>query len=359
MLKNNEDGDKYLYNISPAATREKFPEIEEDVFDEKWVDYVFKTISCSRYSAVVLENIFTRVTTGNYLYYLPYQEQLRVIVDKIKKYNLQDRIVALVRGAREMEIINSTLDKKGPDLMKMLGEALKIPERVTGSRVILEMQLKNTYKKNPPIRLTNYNSTSRVNKGIFSKMISFIESEPGFDIYWNSSAKVSGQEDAFIKHDKKNPQKTKPCTALFFGPMCYFDKFNAYRDNLSPYPLNHTWFKIHYTNTLSKGKNNSTEVESVVRVDFNDYNAPVEEKIDDSNYVSSVASDIIGEALENIAKSGIVNVINNIENAFIKDRKDFNSIIKEQKIATHLKDVKYSPSAIIMKRPNNSQGREQ
>ena len=71
-LVNNEHGDDFKYNISPDAKRVRFPDSELNKINEKWIDHVFKTIASSRNSALVLENIFTRVTTGNYKEILPY-----------------------------------------------------------------------------------------------------------------------------------------------------------------------------------------------------------------------------------------------------------------------------------------------
>ena len=94
-LVNNEHGDDFKYNISPDAKRVRFPDSELNKINEKWIDHVFKTIASSRNSALVLENIFTRVTTGNYKEILPYIEQVRFIAKKIKQFDLQNKIVAL------------------------------------------------------------------------------------------------------------------------------------------------------------------------------------------------------------------------------------------------------------------------
>lgn len=104
-LVNNEHGDDFKYNISPDAKRVRFPDSELNKINEKWIDHVFKTIASSRNSALVLENIFTRVTTGNYKEILPYIEQVRFIAKKIKQFDLQNKIVALSRGQVEKTII--------------------------------------------------------------------------------------------------------------------------------------------------------------------------------------------------------------------------------------------------------------
>lgn len=125
-LVNNEHGDDFKYNISPDAKRVRFPDSELNKINEKWIDHVFKTIASSRNSALVLENIFTRVTTGNYKEILPYIEQVRFVAKKIKEFDLQNKIVALSRGQVEKTIIKNG----GPDLMKMLGDVLGIPEKL-------------------------------------------------------------------------------------------------------------------------------------------------------------------------------------------------------------------------------------
>ena len=146
-LVNNEHGDDFKYNISPDAKRVRFPDSELNKINEKWIDHVFKTIASSRNSALVLENIFTRVTTGNYKEILPYIEQVRFVAKKIKQFDLQNKIVALSRGQVEKTIIKNG----GPDLMKMLGDVLGIPEKVTGYRTVLIFNLKDPYKKDAKI----------------------------------------------------------------------------------------------------------------------------------------------------------------------------------------------------------------
>ncbi len=328
-LENNEDGDKHEYNISPNAKRVKFPESEQNVFNEKWVDHVFNTVKGSRYSAVVLENVFTRVTTGNWQEILPYKEQLRALYKKIKEHGLEDKIIALVRGAREMEILKNG----GPDLMAILGDSLKIKDRVTGPKTLISMHLSDSYKKDAEVTLMNFNPNGNIGAGIFKKMIEFIENQPGFDVYWNSTARCSGMEDAFMTHDRNDPKKSKPCTALFFGPMCEYDLINT-RRGLPPYTLNHIYFKLSYEHSIVKIRHEDMTVKeemiSKVKAHFNDYNAPHEDKKDSSNYVAAIISDSEGEVLQGFADIANDLFTDTIENIVNKSRKNTNLYLKKQ-----------------------------
>lgn len=221
-LVNNEHGDDFKYNISPDAKRVRFPDSELNKMNEKWVDHVFKTIASSRNSALVLENIFTRVTTGNYKEVLPYIEQVRFIAKKIKQFDLQNKIVALSRGQVEKTIIKNG----GPDLMKMLGNVLGIPEKVTGYRTVLIFNLKDPYKKDAKISITNFNPPGSTRAKMLESLDNYAQKvAPGFDIYWNTTAKINGSFGA-LTTNPTNLNEKKSCTYLCFGPMAEYDSFN-------------------------------------------------------------------------------------------------------------------------------------
>lgn len=318
-LENNENGDEFKYNISPDAKRFKFPESETNKINEKWIDHVFKTISSSRNSALVLENVFTRVTTGNYKEILPYVEQVRYLAKKIKQYNLQNKIVALSRGQVEKTIIKNG----GPDLMKILGEALGIPEKVTGYRTVLIFNLKDPYKKDAKISITNFNPPGSTRAKMLENLDSYAQKvAPGFDIYWNTTAKMNGSFGA-LTTDPVDISKKKPCIYLCFGPMAEYDMFNFNRPQIGPYSLNRNWFKVAFEHNYKNG-----ELISTIGAHFNDYNAPHEHQVDDSNYVSSAIAGSVGEALKEIRKVVFESIEKTIEQTEEDARKGCNRFIK-------------------------------
>ncbi len=318
-LENNENGDEFKYNISPDAKRVKFPESETNKINERWIDHVFKTISSSRNSALVLENVFTRVTTGNYKEILPYVEQVRYLAKKIKQYNLQNKIVALSRGQVEKTIIKNG----GPDLMKILGDALGIPEKVTGYRTVLIFNLKDPYKKDAKISITNFNPPGSTRAKMLEQLDSYAQKvTPGFDIYWNTTAKMNGSFGA-LTTDPANLNEKKSCIYLCFGPMAEYDMFNFNRPLIGPYSLNRNWFKVAFEHGYKNGK-----LESKISAHFNDYNAPHEHQVDDSNYVSSVIASSVGEALTEIKNVVVSSIEKTIGQTEEDARKGCNKFIK-------------------------------
>ena len=330
-LVNNEHGDDFKYNISPDAKRVRFSDSELNKINEKWIDHVFKTIASSRNSALVLENIFTRVTTGNYKEILPYIEQVRFVAKKIKQFDLQNKIVALSRGQVEKTIIKNG----GPDLMKMLGDVLGIPEKVTGYRTVLIFNLKDPYKKDAKISITNFNPPGSTRAKMLENLDNYAQKvAPGFDIYWNTTAKFNGSFGA-LTTNPTNLNEKKSCTYICFGPMSEYDSFNYNRPLIGPYSLNRDWFKVGFEHRYNK----EGQLVSQVSAYFNDYNAPHEHQIDDSNYVSSVIASSVSEAL-----TGIANVVNeSLEKTINKTeenaRKGTNQFLKAIKKATKQNDA--------------------
>lgn len=330
-LENNENGDDFKYNISPDAKRVRFPETELNKMNEKWVDHVFKTIASSRNSALVLENIFTRVTTGNYKEILPYIEQVRFIAKKIKEFDLQNKIVALSRGQVEKTIIKNG----GPDLMKMLGNVLEIPEKVTGYRTVLIFNLKDPYKKDAKISITNFNPPGSTRAKMLENLDNYAQKvAPGFDIYWNTTAKINGSFGA-LTANPTNLSEKKACTYLCFGPMSEYDLFNYNRPLIGPYSLNRDWYKVAFEHRYNK----EGQLVSQINAHFNDYNAPHEHQVDDSNYVSSVIANSVSEALTGIAKVVNENLEKTISKTEENARKGCNQFIKAIKKAAKKDDA--------------------
>ena len=55
------------YNVPPDAKRVKYSASDKDAMDEEWLDYIINKVASANNSFIILENVFTRVTTGNYL----------------------------------------------------------------------------------------------------------------------------------------------------------------------------------------------------------------------------------------------------------------------------------------------------
>ena len=99
------------YNIPPDAKRQKYSLSDKDAMDEDWLDYIIEKVASANNSFIILENIFTRVTTGNYEENLPYKEQLKYAYEKFSDPRLEGKFLGLVRGTIEQDIIKNG----GPD----------------------------------------------------------------------------------------------------------------------------------------------------------------------------------------------------------------------------------------------------
>ena len=101
-----------------SEKRSYYPKSYKQALNEKWLDYVLEQIKNAQNPVVVVTNIFSRVTTGNMDDTLPYSEQLRYIYKKLNNENIKNKIVALVRGEKEMQILEqSNIDVMGARYM--------------------------------------------------------------------------------------------------------------------------------------------------------------------------------------------------------------------------------------------------
>ena len=266
--------------------REKYPTTYKQAMNEEWLDYCLDAIKNASNPVVVVTDIFTRVTTGNYSEVLPYREQLGYIYQKLKDPAIKGKIIILARGSIEQSIINNG----GPDLMQKLGNMLGIGDRVTNGGSILTTSLKNSYTKQEDLI-----SFAHVNRKINSRttlaktMRSFCDENPGFDVYYCTNAKFNWCGAGMTTYKDKDGQvKEKSCWFISFGPMYEYDKFNTSRPEIGPYSLNKNWYKLF------------TDESRQVRMEYVNYIFPHKDRQDTSNYTVSTLTDAYKTSLQDL-----------------------------------------------------------
>ena len=309
------------YNVPPDAKRVKYTANDKDAMDEEWLDYIISKVASANNSFIILENVFTRVTTGNYTENIPYKEQLKIAYEKFSDPRLKGKFLALVRGNIELDIIKNG----GPDLMLKLGRLLGLEDRVLTNPVI-EVELTDPKLKGKERRISiiSVNERTTATKGIFNIMTRFEKTRPGFDIYYNTTAKQNGMSAGMTTITKENGEVVhKPCWFLCFGPMFEYDKANLNRPSLEPYVPNRAWYKIGHAFRISNGR-----LEPHVRVDFEDYVYPHKTKEDFSNFTSAVIGEHIKEVLTTLEDRTADYMNKTVDATIIKARKDLGRFIK-------------------------------
>lgn len=309
------------YNVPPDAKRVKYSASDKDAMDEEWLDYIINKVASANNSFIILENVFTRVTTGNYTENIPYKEQLKLAYEKFSDPRLKGKFLALVRGTIEQDIIKNG----GPDLMLKLGKLLGLEDRVLTNPVI-EVELTNPKLKGKEKRISiiSVNERTTATKGIFNIMTRFEKTRPGFDIYYNTTAKQNGMAAGMTTITNENGEVIhKPCWFLCFGPMFEYDKANLNRPSLEPYVPNRAWYKIGHAFRISNGR-----LEPHVRVDFEDYVYPHKTKEDFSNFTSAVIGEHIKEVLTTLEDRAADYMDKTVDATIIKARKDLGRFIK-------------------------------
>ena len=309
------------YNVPPDAKRVKYSASDKDAMDEEWLDYIINKVASANSSFIILENVFTRVTTGNYTENIPYKEQLKLAYEKFSDPRLKGKFLALVRGTIEQDIIKNG----GPDLMLKLGKLLGLEDRVLTNPVI-EVELTNPKLKGKEKRISiiSVNERTTATKGIFNIMTRFEKTRPGFDIYYNTTAKQNGMAAGMTTITNENGEVIhKPCWFLCFGPMFEYDKANLNRPSLEPYVPNRAWYKIGHAFRISNGR-----LEPHVRVDFEDYVYPHKTKEDFSNFTSAVIGEHIKEVLTTLEDRAADYMDKTVDATIIKARKDLGRFIK-------------------------------
>ena len=309
------------YNVPPDAKRVKYSASDKDAMDEEWLDYIINKVASANNSFIILENVFTRVTTGNYTENIPYKEQLKLAYEKFSDPRLKGKFLALVRGTIEQDIIKNG----GPDLMLKLGKLLGLEDRVLTNPVI-EVELTNPKLKGKEKRISiiSVNERTTATKGIFNIMTRFEKTRPGFDIYYNTTAKQNGMAAGMTTITNENGEVVhKPCWFLCFGPMFEYDKANLNRPSLEPYVPNRAWYKIGHAFRISNGR-----LEPHVRVDFEDYVYPHKTKEDFSNFTSAVIGEHIKEVLTTLEDRAADYMNKTVDATIIKARKDLGRFIK-------------------------------
>ena len=266
--------------------RVKYPTSDKEAMNEKWLDYCLDGIRNASNPVVIITDIFTRVTTGNYENVLPYEEQLGYIYSKLSDPKIKDKIIILARGSIEQSIINNG----GPDLMLRLGNMLNMPERVTNGGTLLTATINNSHTGE-----VDRISFAHVDKKINSRnplakaMKAFAAEHPGHDVYYSTNSKQNWWSAGVTTYkDEKGVTREKTCWFVSFGPMFEYDRFNLNRPELGPYTLNKNWYKVF------------TDEESNVRMEYVNYIFPVKDKQDTSDYVASVVTDALTASYQDL-----------------------------------------------------------
>lgn len=311
------------YNIDPNAIRVKYSPNEKEALDEEALDYRINKIKQAKNAVVVIENIFTRVTTSNYKDVLPYKEQLKFIYDKLNDPVLIGKIVALNIGAVEQEIMHYS----DLNLMEKLGNMLGIPDKVV-KNCSLEIALKDNMIKdgNNTIKIIGFNAPTGATVGIFNAMRRFADTTAGYDVYYNTTAKQNGMLVGETIKMVDGKKVKKPCYFVCFGPMSEYDKKNLKRQE--PYVLNKFWYNAGFEHSVKNGVATSR-----VRLDFEDYAYPHKEKNDFSSLVSSVISDDIGKAVSSALDNTNELFKQSTEQIVVNARREMSKLIQEEKLA--------------------------
>lgn len=257
--------------------RTRYSSGDKLAMNEQWLNYCLEQIKNATNPVVVLSDVFTRVTTGNVDEMLPYKEQLAYIYNKLNDANIKNKVIALVRGGIEQDIINNG----GPDLMGKLAKMLGMENKLVSGGVNLHVSVKNQYSKEErDISLMHYNKKVNSVKTLAVNMQKFADENPGHDVYFCTNARLNWYACGVttVKNSDGNVVQ-KPCWFVSFGCMYEYDKFNYKRPEIGPYALNKDWFKI------------IVDEKNFARCDRVNYIYPHATKIDSSNYTASVLTD--------------------------------------------------------------------
>ncbi|MBO5884768.1 MAG: hypothetical protein J6Q51_03130 [Clostridia bacterium] len=293
---------------------EKDPDYEQ-AMNETWFDYTLEQIKNATNPVVVISDIFSKVTVGNKFQTLPYKEQLHYIYKKLNDDKIKSKIVALVRGVKEKEIINTRnahVDH-GPDLMLKLAKMLGLEDRLVDSGFAMNVGLNNKTKSNISMLHVDKKITSV--SGLAKTMAAFEQKNPGKDIYFCTNSKINWYScGTTTTVDEKGNTVRKPCWFISFGPMYEYDKTNAKRTELGPYTLNKGWYKL------------SIDEHNFVRTDSVDYTFPQPSKIDSSNYVASVLSQYEADKFRELYEQGT--------EKFFKELERLSDLTRKQLVTT-------------------------
>lgn len=272
--------------------RTKYPKSYKQALNEKWLDYTLERIKEATNPVVVISDIFTRVTTGNNEDTLPYKEQLAYIYKKLNDEKIKNKIVALVRGVKEQEI----LDNGGPDLMLKLAKMLGMENKLVDRGFHLSVNItSHITKKSRSISLLHFNKKLSSVRTLATSMQKYAQENPGHDIYFCTNSKINWYSSGVTTIVNENGETIqKPCWFIAFGPMYEYDKFNEKRPEIGPYTLNKEWYKI------------TIDEHDFVRADSVDYAYPHATKIDASSYTSSVLSEYMSDSLKELFESGSI-----------------------------------------------------
>ncbi len=289
-----------------------YPKSYKCALNEKWLDFVLKQIEEAKNPMVVVSDIFTRVTTGNMTDTLPYTEQLRYIYKKLNKPEIKSKIVALVRGEKEKEILNYS----GIDLMGKLANMLGMQDKLVDAGIHLSVDINESPRS---ISMLHFNKKATSVKSLAIAMQKYATENPGHDVYFCTNARLNWQSCGVTTYtDKDGTTHQKPCWFISFGGMYEYDKFNEKRPELGPYTLNKCWYKVIFD-------------EEMVRTDSVDYIYPHATKIDSSSYVSSVIANDFEEKFATIMDTITPNYKKVMEKVTKETRKQVTKVVHGKK----------------------------
>lgn len=298
-----------------------YPNSYKQAMNEKWLNFALEQIKNAVNPVVVVSDIFTRVTTGNSDEMLPYKEQLAYIYKKLNDDKIKNKIVALVRGQKELDIVNNG----GPDLMKQLAKMLNMENKLVDVGFHLTLDLGNS---NKTVSLLHFNKKTNSVRPLATSMQKFANENPGHDVYYCTNSKLNWYSSGVTTYVDKNGKTTqKPCWFVSFGGMYEYDKFNEKRPEIGPYTLNKTWYKI----ILDK--------DNFVRADRVDYVYPHSSKIDSSSYTSSVIADDMTNKFKQILQGLGVEFDKTMEKISQTTRKEVSNSMHNTKKSTKKKQT--------------------
>ena len=296
-----------------SEKRCKYPNSYKLAMNEKWLDYTLEQIKNATNPVVVISDIFSRVTTGNCDETLPYKEQLAYIYKKLNDENIKNKIVALVRGEKELEILRYS----GIDLMDKLAKMLNMKNKLVDAGFHLTIDI-NKSKKH--ISFLHFNKKINSVRTLAISMQKYASENPGHDIYFCTNSKTNWYSCGVTTYmDNDGNLHQKPCWYIAFGGMYEYDKFNEKRPEIGPYTLNKNWFKI------------ILDENEAVRADRIDYVYPHSSKIDASSYTASVISDKMSNSFKEMLNQLTPELDKMLEKLTQRSRKQIINVMHDTK----------------------------
>lgn len=327
------------YKVFEDGRREKYPDSYKEAMDEVQLDFILNAIEQANNPIIVVGNIFTRVTTGNYKEVLPYKEQLAYIYHKLKNPNIKNKIAVLARCRIEKEI----MDNGGPDLMGKLAKMLGLEDRLLNGDYFVNASVNTEHvnSSKESIQFAHFNRKINTRKTLAIQMKMFAKQCPGNDVYFTTDSKINWTSAGVTTYKDQNGEtKEKPCWFVAFGPMYEYDKTNI-KSQTGPYTVNKNWYKI------------GLDEQGFVRCDYVNYTFPQSTKQDTSSYTASIMASNLNASYQDLI-SAIDQSLGQIADKQINSfRKEVGNTIKTEKAKAKKKAElqKSKPKKKVAKKP--------